>query len=63
MAKLVKLWKGSRTVDKNVRLKRYVYSDGSTHYEFRDRFGKPSNVTKDEAEKIIKQWRLVEAEI
>lgn len=60
MAKLVKVWKGTG-YDKDVRLKQYIYTDGSMHYEFRNRFGKPSNPTEQEAKRIIKLWGLVEA--
>jgi len=39
MAKVVKVWKGTG-YDKEVRLKKYIYADGSMHYEFRNRFDK-----------------------
>lgn len=60
MAKVVKVWKGTG-YDKEVRLKQYQNSDGSYRYEFRNRFGKPSNPTEQEAKRIIKLWGLVEA--
>lgn len=46
--------------DSNVRLKQYQYSDGTIHWEFRDRLDLPSNPTDEEAKEIIKRWHLVE---
>jgi len=61
MSKLVKMWKGTG-YNKNVRLKQYVYSDNSIHYEFRDRLGMPGNPTASEAKRIIESWRLIEVQ-
>jgi hypothetical protein len=46
--------------DSNVRLKQYQYSDGTIHWEFRDRLDLPSNPTDEEAKEIIKRWHLIE---
>ena len=59
MAELKKIWKGTG-YNKNVTLKEYKYSDGTIHYEFRDRNYLPGNPSQEEAEEIIKRWRLEE---
>lgn len=62
MSIVVQMWKGTG-YDKDVRLKKYLLGDGTTHYEFRNRFGSPSNPDPKEVAKIIKLWGLVEVDL
>ena len=43
-----------------VSVEEYSYKDGSLHYSFRDRFGRPSDVDHDEAMEIIKNWKMTD---
>lgn len=60
MSKHLRTWIGSTRfdIDRGVNLKEYEYSDGSIHYTFYGQTGCPSNPTKEEAEQIIKNWKL-----
>lgn len=64
MSKHLRTWVGSTRFDINrgVNLKEYEYSDGSIHYSFFGGVGSISNPTKEEAEQIIKNWKLVLSE-
>ena len=48
--------------DKNTwktKVEEHVYSDGTLHYSFRDRFGRTFNIKDEkEANQIIKEYRL-----
>lgn len=59
MSTVLKVWRGTG-FDKNVRLTQYRYSDGSIHYTFYDRIGCAGNPNQEEAEQIIKSWKLQE---
>ena len=54
MSKHLRTWVGKS----NTLLKEYEYSDGSIHYTFYDRRGYAGNPTKEEAEQIVKNWKL-----
>lgn len=58
MSTLLNTWKAEGSYNKDVKLEEYEYSDGSRHYLFRDRFGRPANPNKREAEQIIKRWKM-----
>ena len=58
MSKVLEIYKGTG-YNKNVSLAKYQYSDGSTHWFFRDRLGHSGNPTDQEATKIISDWHLV----
>lgn len=59
MSKALRTWIGSSRFDSNVNLREYEYSDGSIHYTFYDRTGRcAGNPTKEESERIVKEWKL-----
>lgn len=50
--------------DKGATLSVYEYSDGSIHYLFRDRLGRPSNVDgHNEAEFLIETFNMQKQDI
>lgn len=57
---LAQVWSGKTAINKGAKLERYTHADGSNHYTFRDRLGRPSNVSEAEALEIIKRWKLVD---
>ena len=63
MTKAIKVYVGTRAADYQVTLTQFEYSDGTTnHWLFRDRLGRPYNpVNQAEVDKIINDWKLVEA--
>ena len=61
MSKLVKRWAVTEGFDKGAKVEAIKYSDGSMHYLFRDRLGRPSSLKdRAEAEKVIKIYRMME---
>lgn len=59
MSTLKELYKTEKGFDKGATLSVYEYSDGSIHYTFRDRLGKPSNVDgHNEAEFLIETFNM-----
>ena len=64
MSTRVELWKSKLPDSREARLERYLYSDGSLHWHFRDRMGHPYTPANDgEVEKIKKNWMLEQVEI
>ena len=55
---MIKRWAVTNGFDKGAKVEAYQFSDGSVHYSFRDRFGRPSNVSEEELPKMIKDWRM-----
>lgn len=63
MSTRVELWKSELKGSGEARLERYLYSDGSLHWHFRDRLGHPYTPRDEEdVKKIIKNWFLVKVE-
>lgn len=58
MATMIKKWVATSAFDKGANIQAYRYSDGSIHYSFRDRFGRPSDISEKELPKMIKNWRM-----
>lgn len=42
------------------KIEEHTFRNGERFYSFRDRFGRPSDVTKEEAETIVKDWGMVD---
>ena len=61
MSTMIKLYTGTRPLDKEVQLRVYQYDDGSIHYSFIGRNGLTAgNPTEEEAQDIIRHWKLEE---
>lgn len=59
MAVLKEKYAVEKGFDKGATLSAYEYSDGSIHYTFRDRLGRPSNVDgHNEAEFLIETFNM-----
>ena len=54
------VWVAKTGYQKGARVEKHIYSDGSEHYSFIDRFGRPHNATQKDAEKIIKTEHMEE---
>ena len=61
MYKITNVYAGSG-YNKEVRLIRREYDNGRVSWEFRGRRGEVGNPTEDEAQMIIKSWKLEEIE-
>lgn len=57
---LTRMWKSESKFNANARLEECTYSDGSIHYSFRDRLGRPSDVDADEVPTIIRNWKMID---
>lgn len=59
MSTKTRVWQSTSRFDRDARVEEYRYSDGTLHYSFRDRLGRPNNL-KDfsEAQKIIKTFNM-----
>ena len=42
------------------RVEEHTFRNGERFYSFRDRFGRPFDVTKEEAEQIVNEWGMVD---
>lgn len=59
---LRRVWAKVNTADTwKTKVEEHVYSDGSMHYSFRDRFGRTFNLRNlREAQGIIKQFKMTD---
>lgn len=58
MTTMIKKWVVLDGFDKGAKVEAYQLSDGSVYYSFRDRFGRPMDLSEKEAEKTIKLWKM-----
>ena len=58
MSMIIKRWAVTNGFNKGAKVEAYQFSDGSVHYSFRDRFGRPMDLSEKEAEKTIKLWKM-----
>ena len=45
MSMMIKRWAVTNGFDKGAKVEAYQFSDGSVHYSFRDRFGRPMDLS------------------
>lgn len=56
---LKKVWACTNGYFKGAKIEQHEYRNGETHYSFRDRLGRPSNVNSvAEAEKLIAAYHM-----
>ena len=55
---MIKRWAVTDGFNKGAKVEAYQFSDGLAHYSFRDRFGRPMDLSEKEAEKTIKLWKM-----
>lgn len=58
MATMIKKWVATSAFDKGANIQAYRSSKGEISYSFRDRFGRPSDISEEELPKMIKDWRM-----
>lgn len=59
MSMLINRWVTTKGFHEGAKVEAYKHSDGSIHYSFRDKFGRPANIENEaEAKLIIKRFRM-----
>lgn len=59
---LNRVWAKAKTTSTNKpKVEEHIFRDGSKHYSFRDRLGRPSDIEDySEAMEIVKNWGMIE---
>lgn len=61
MSTMTRLWVVTKGFDKGTKIMEHKFSDGTLHYTFRDRLGRPDNIDNFEhAMQIAKRFRMEE---
>ena len=61
MSTMTRLWKVNKGFNKGAKIMEHKFSDGSLHYTFRDKLGRPDNLDNyKQAMRVAKQFGMEE---